>query len=148
MLEGFEPDLLIIDYLGLMRNADVNLKVEASSGGKYFLLGQITKEILSISQKYKLSCWLLHQATRKAKEKDKVDLQDSGDSIEPMRDADLILTLNQSEAEAGVKGWQKMRVFVAGGREVEDRHNVDIVINKATCQIVEDSEKNQGEEKK
>ena len=138
IMEHFEPDLLIIDYLSLMRSSDSSLRVEASSGGRYHLLGAITKELLALTQKNKLSTWLLHQTTRSSKSKKTVDLDDSGDSIEPMRDADLILTLNQTAEEADPEinpGVQDIRIFIAGGREVRDRKTIHLKIDKAKVQI-------------
>ena len=133
---GFKPDLLIVDYLGLMRSSDKNLKVELSSGGRYHLLGSITKELLALAQEHKVAIWLLHQTTRGSKSKGQVDLDDSADSIEPMRDADLILTLNQTKDEADPdNNPQKMRIFIAGGREMKDRAEIDVLIDKSMCQI-------------
>jgi len=142
MIENFEPDLLIIDYLGLMRSADKSLKIEASSGGKYFLLGAITKELLNLKDKYKCGIWVVHQSTRGSKsKKTNIDLDDSGDSIEPMRDADLIITLNQTPNEADPEispGEQKMRFFTAGGRSIPDRKTIHTIIDKSTCRIRDD----------
>lgn len=143
MLEDFEPDLIIVDYLGLMRSADKSLKVEASSGGRYFLLGAITKELLNLKEKHKCSCWAVHQTTRGSKSKELVDMDDSGDSIEPMRDADLIITLNQTKEEADPElfpGEQKMRYFLAGGRAIPDRKIVHTIIDKGKCRIRDDAE--------
>jgi len=142
MMENFEPDLIILDYLGLMRSADTSLKIEASSGGRYFLLGSITKELLNLKDKHKLAMWVVHQSTRSSKsKKGNVDLEDSGDSIEVMRDADLIITLNQTGDEADPEtnpGEQKMRYFLAGGRAIPDRKQVHTIIDKSICRIRDD----------
>jgi replicative DNA helicase len=136
---GFEPDLLVIDYLGLMRSANKNLKIELSSGGRYHLLGAITKELLALAQEHKVAIWLLHQTTRGSKSKEIIDLDDSGDSIEPMRDADLILTLNQTKDEADPDlNPQRMRIFIAGGREMKDRRQIDLLIDKSVCRVYEE----------
>ena len=136
--KDFEPDLVIIDYLGLMKSSNKDLKIEASSGGRYHLLGAISKELLALAQDHRVAIWLLHQTTRGSKSKKIIDLDDSGDSIEPMRDADLILTLNQTEEEAKPENNpQDMRIFVAGGREMKDRTTVPLKIDKSICQIFE-----------
>lgn len=136
---GFQPDLVIVDYLGLMRSANKNMKIEASSGGRYHLLGAITKELLALAQEYRVAIWLLHQTTRGSKSKTLVDLDDSGDSIEPMRDADLILTLNQTKDEADPDiNPQKARIFLPGGREMKDRVTIDVMIDKSICRVYEE----------
>jgi len=136
MLHRFDPQLIIVDYLGLMVSSH---KAIASSGDKYLMYGQITKELLSLAQRGGYAIWLLHQSTRGSKSKKTVDLEDSADSIEPMRDADLILTLNQVEEEQTTDSGSitKIRIFVAGGREVADRVGVDVAIDKKHCRIEE-----------
>ena len=133
IMENFSPSVLLIDYLGLMRPTE---KLSASSD-RYLAFGEIIKEFLSLAQRYDYAIWLLHQASRAALKKERVDLDDSADSMEPMRDADLILTLNQTKEEGLVDGWQDMRIFIAGGREMRDRWIVDFIINKDICQLKE-----------
>jgi len=143
-LYGVEPGLLIIDYLGLMVSSNRSI---ANSGDRYLMYGQITKELLGLAQRKGYAIWLLHQSTRGSKKKATIDLDDSADSIEPMRDADLILTLNQpeppaeakegEEAEIEEKGVARLRIFVAGGREVADRVSVDLTLDKKTCVVRE-----------
>jgi len=141
--ENFIPDLIVVDYLGLMSSTKT-LKIEASSGGKYYLLGEIAKELLSLGQRNNFAIWLLHQSTRGSGSKGVIDLDDSGDSFEPMRDADLIITLNQTKEEGDEEkfpGEQHMRAFVAGSRETKDRVTVHLLVNKGNCQIRVNPEK-------
>lgn len=137
IMENFSPSLLLVDYLGLMRCTD---KRVAFDGDRYVAFGEIIKEFLSLAQRYGYAIWLLHQATRGALKKQTVDLDDSADSIEPMRDADLILTLNQTKDEGLMDDWQPMRIFIAGGREMRDRWTVNFKINKDICQLREADE--------
>ena len=130
--ESLRIDLIIVDYLGLMRSADKAFIYEGTSSGKYYLIGQITKELLSLAQRYKVAIWLLHQSTRGAIGKDTVDLDDSADSIEPMRDADLILTVNQTKEELREN---KCRIYIAGGREVEDKKHIVLKMDKKRVKI-------------
>lgn len=138
LMKGITVDLVIIDYLGLLRPADKNVKIEASGGGKYHMMGMITKELLALAHQYDVGIWLLHQSTRASRSKGVVDLHHSGDSIEPMRDADLILTLNQEEEEAEKDGWQEIDFFLAGGREMKDRKKITLFVNKSTCYITDE----------
>jgi replicative DNA helicase len=128
--EKFIPALVIVDYLTLMIT---NGRWVSRPGERYEVLGQICKELISLAQRYHVPVWLLHQATRGAKKKHTVDLDDSADSLEPMRDADMILTLNQDIEEAQVK---KLRIFLAGGRKAKDRRTAHVIIERELCHII------------
>ena len=128
---GVAIHLIIIDYLKLMRVADKSFRY-SNDGGKYEALGQITKELLSIAQRYNIAIWVLHQTRRSSFHANRIDLDDSADSMEPIRDADLILTINQVKGSEGM-----MRIYIAGGREVADQKELDFYIDKATVRIRE-----------
>lgn len=142
MYNKYEPELIIVDYLGLMIS---NNKKITDSGDKYDLFGQITKELLSLAQRGGYAIWLLHQSTRGSFTKKIVDMDDSADSIGPMRDADLILTLNKYQPrteekdnpEAMRDSDNKITVFIAGGREVADRESVSLRIDKLRCKFTD-----------
>ncbi|GAG10576.1 unnamed protein product, partial [marine sediment metagenome] len=63
---GFVPDVIFVDYLGLMRCADKTMKFEGSSGGRYLMFGEITKELLALAQRNNYAVWLIHQTTKKS----------------------------------------------------------------------------------
>lgn len=128
---GFVPQVIIVDYLGLMRAADKSMKFEGSSGGRYLMFGEITKELLALAQRGNYAIWLLHQAAKKSLKKIKVGLGDSADSAEPMRHADVIITLSQSKEERKFTP-PRMRLFVPGGREVPDNWEALFEFDKAT----------------
>jgi hypothetical protein len=130
--DSFVPHLLIIDYLGLLKPADYRMM--GSEGGKYAAYGIITKELLSLAQRGNYAIWLIHQSTRGSMKKELVDLDDSGDSIEPMRDADIILTLSQNEVEAKSDP-PEIRLFAAGGREIPSRWAVKLCLDTKRCKI-------------
>jgi len=130
--DNFVPHLLIIDYLGLLKPADYRMM--GSEGGKYAAYGIITKELLSLAQRGNYAIWLIHQSTRGSMKKELVDLDDSGDSIEPMRDADIILTLSQNEIEAKSEP-PEIRLFAAGGREIPSRWAVKLCLDTKRCKI-------------
>lgn len=128
---GFVPEIIFIDYLGLLRAADKDMKFEGSSGGRYLMFGEITKELLALAQRGNYAIWLLHQAAKKSLKKIRVGLGDSADSAEPMRHADVIVTLSQSKEERKLSP-EQMRLYVPGGREVADNWEVLFVFDKAT----------------
>lgn len=119
LMSGFNADVVMVDYLGLMSSSS-KTAFSADSSGKYLMMGQITKELISLAQRYGYALWIAHQGTRGSKSKEVVDLEDAADSFEPMRDADIILTLNQSYDESEKKP-QEYRMYIAGGRAVPDK---------------------------
>lgn len=129
--KGFVPQVIFIDYLGLMRAADKTMKFEGSSGGRYLMFGEITKELLALAQRGNYAIWLLHQAAKKSLKKIRVGMGDSADSAEPMRHADVIITLSQSDEERKLDP-QQMRLYVPGGREVPDNWEALFVFDKTT----------------
>ena len=148
MVENFKPDLLIVDYLGLMKCADKNIRFEGSSSGKYVMLGEIVKELIRVAKRMECAIWLLHQTTRKSFQKLKVDMDDSGDSIIPMQDAHIILTINPEYIKDKTKAKEileesedkpivELRIFVAGGRSVPSRKWVTFLFDKKRCQTYE-----------
>jgi len=132
LCNDFVPGLLIIDYLGLLKPADYRMM--GSDGGKYAAYGIITKELLSLAQRGNYAIWLIHQSTRGSLRKEQVDLDDSGDSIEPMRDADVILTIGQNDVERESDP-PRIRLFAAGGREIPSRWAVSLCIDTKKCKI-------------
>jgi len=145
IVEDFKPDLLVVDYLGLLKCADKNIRFEGSSGGKYVMLGEIVKELIRVAKRMNCAIWLLHQTTRKSFQKLKVDMDDSGDSIIPMQDAHIILTINPEYIKEKFRAKEileenedepivELRLFVAGGRSVASRRWVTFMFDKTCCQ--------------
>ena len=134
MLEGFKPDLIIIDYLGLMRPADKRINITASSTGVYHMLGFISKELLALAHQQNLAIWLLHQANKASESKKYVGLGHSADSQQPIRDADIVVSLGIEASEAKRK-LQKINLFVPGGREMRDKVSADLMMDKERCLV-------------
>jgi len=145
IVEDFKPGLVLVDYLGLLKCADKSIKFEGSSGGKYVMLGEITKELIRVAKRMNCAIWLLHQTTRKSFQKLKVDMDDSGDSLTPMQDAHIILTINPEYIKDKYKAKEileehedapivQLRLFVAGGRSVASRQWVTLTFDKPRCQ--------------
>jgi replicative DNA helicase len=131
--KGIVPEVIFIDYLKLMRVADKNFKIV---NDRYEQLGQVTKELLSLSQRYNLAIWVLHQSNKASFSKSRIDLVDSADSLEPVRDADVILTINPVRERRDAAG-EMIRIYVAGGREIEDGKELDFYIDKGKVRVSE-----------
>jgi replicative DNA helicase len=135
IMEKFNPDVVMVDYLGLLISSSKSL-FSADSSGRYLMLGQITKDLISIAQRYGYAFWIAHQGTRDSKNKELVEMDDAADSFEPMRDADLILTLNQTPDEAD-RFPIEYRIHVAGGRSVPDKGTFGFYFDPSRMQLVE-----------
>jgi replicative DNA helicase len=135
-LHNFDPDLIVVDYLGLMVSDYQHIPRDSE---RWIVLGDIARSLISLAQRGPYAIWLLHQSNRSSKNKKTVDLEDSADSYDPVRDADVVLTLNQVEEEQNYDSGSitKMRIFVAGARSVADRVGVDVAIDKKFCRIEE-----------
>jgi replicative DNA helicase len=137
VIHNIKPDLVVVDYLGLMRVAEKGYITESSSNGRYLFLGQIVKELISFVKRHNVAMWLVHQTkgrTMGHTREGPADLDDSADSSEVMRDADLILSFNQTDIE---NDRNECRIFIAGGRETPDRKTVHLYFDKECCQIRE-----------
>jgi len=151
LTSNFIPDLVIIDYLTLMVPSDLSIarELKISSFPRY--LGAISKEILSLTQRYGYATWLLHQsrsidesqwenpadvATDKRRRqppgKRLLRMSHSSDSSEPMKDAHIVLTLNQDddEYENGV-----IRIHVAGGRRMPSKRTLTFGVKRDRAQL-------------
>lgn len=132
VMEGIKPDVLIIDYLGLMTCSDP----KQFADDKYNQFGQIVKELMSLAQRRDYAIWLLHQSGRTAFKKRTVDMDDSGDSVIPMQHADMIITLNQT-AEEEKKVPKEFRIFIAGHRHGPSRGTVTFSFDPECARLME-----------
>lgn len=138
---GIRPGLVIVDYLGLLAVGGGKAVKTYDTGARYNIFGDHTKELIAIAQRHNAAVWLLHQTTRGSITKSTVGLEDSADSIQPLQDADVIVTLNQkaSEKKDGI-----IRLFIAGGRDVEDKKYAACRVDYLTCRVEPLSEEEQG----
>lgn len=131
-VHGFIPNLVVVDYLGLIATPGGKNEKSYDTGTRYNIFGDHTKELISLAQKLNVAIWLLHQTTRGSLSKSTIQLEDSADSIQPLQDADVILTLNQNKRE---REQSVIRIFIAGGRDVEDKKYAACKIDYRTGSI-------------
>jgi len=137
---GTKTKLLFIDYLSLMRPSDKQIKYDGSSGGRYILFGDIFLELINLANRRDMAIWVLHQAQRGVEEKYKIKgrigTDDSADSAEICRHADIVLTLNQSIKERDRKP-ERLVVYAAACRNIEDKWEVHFDYYRNLAQIKE-----------
>jgi len=119
MLErkGFYPDVVFIDYAGLLlpdgETADGRSR---SDDSRYEEVGSIYVELRSMAQRLKLLVWTAHQGNRSSMGKKLVTMKDLAESFKPAMHSDLLLAICQTEQE---QLREKARIYsmkVRGGR--------------------------------
>jgi len=89
-VDGFKPDLVLVDYLELMR-------VPGNTDGDYVGQGIIGKELKGMAAEHSFALWIATQAKRGAMAKTHLKMDDKADSFKVMQDADVVLGLKRNE---------------------------------------------------
>jgi len=92
--DGFKTDLLVIDYADKMRPV-LARRIDSN----YDLIGDIYQDIFDLCQELEIPCWTASQSIRAALNKDKLDLDDLGDSFKKAHIADVVIFFCQSLIE-------------------------------------------------
>jgi len=122
-LYGFEPKLIVIDYLDLVRPPKMGHKVE-----DYMALRYVTDAIRNIALTRNIAIATATQATKASFNKIKLTQADMGNSYEKVKIADVIVALCQTDEELAN---HRMRLVFAKnrdnlpGREVEVYNDLD-----------------------
>jgi len=138
--KGIKPKLLFADYLSLMRPGDKQIRYDGSSGGRYLLLGDIVLELAKLAHRRGIAIWILTQAQRGVRKKyaikGRVGTDDTADSAEICRHADIVLSLNQHDDERDANP-ERLVLFAAACRNIEDKWEVPFNYHKKIAQIEE-----------
>ncbi len=127
MTRKFVPDLLIIDYPDLMK---------IDSGVHRIDLGRIYKELRGIAVERNIAVACASQANRAGMSATTVRDEHVAEDISKIATADCVLTYSQTDSE---KEQGLARIYVANGRNDEDRFTLLISQNYSTGQFVLES---------
>lgn len=118
MLEtvGWVPDVIIVDYLDL-------LKPLTNYNDEYADLGAIAKDLRGLGIEQEVPLWSATQTNRAGFNQEIVDIEHMGDSIKKAQIADLIIALCRTREE---KINNIMRLFFAKNRNGPDKVEVEI----------------------
>jgi len=86
---GDKPDLIVLDYIGLLRAYSVELR--------YISLGLAIQELRHLAGEFDLAIWTAHQSRRSAVGHTHVTMEDIADSFELVRVADVVLSIGTTE---------------------------------------------------
>lgn len=135
----FEPDLLIIDYLELLRpNRQIDAEYQAQE--------RIAQELRGLAMEHDILVWTATQTNRMGKKVSTITDAELGDSYGKIRPADWAISLNQTEEEYD-KG--RMRVYVVKARDSKQHYKIHAGVdyNNLTMSELDSSEvEEEGEE--
>jgi len=89
-IEGFIPDVIFVDYLGLM-------KPIGSYAEKRHALTDITEGLRNIANNYRIPVWTAHQTNRSAIQEEKITTAHIGESLGIIATVDLALGLGRPD---------------------------------------------------
>ena len=133
--EDFEPDLLIIDYLELMRPT-------REIQQEYLAQQRIAEEIRGLAMENDLLVWTATQSNRQGRSVKIITDAELGDSYGKIRTCDFAISLNQTEEEFD-EG--KMRAFVIKSRNGKPRFVVPMQVDYGVLRMSEADESSMNE---
>mgnify|MGYP003132951988 FL=1 len=131
--KDFVPDLIIVDYLELLRP---NRMIES----EYQAQQRIAEELRGLAVEHKCLMWTASQTNRQARRVNIITDAELGDSYGKIRPADWVISLNQTQEEYD-EG--QMRVFVIKARDSKQHYLINIGIDYTTLQMREPSHEEQ-----
>jgi replicative DNA helicase len=129
----FVPDLIIVDYLELLRpSREIDSEYQAQE--------RIAQELRGLAMEHDILVWTATQTNRSARTVDVITDVHLGDSYAKIRPADWAISLNQNgdEYEKG-----RMRVYVVKARDSKQHYLIPASVNYANLEMGEISEEEQ-----
>jgi len=123
----FVPDLLIVDYLELLRpNRQIDAEYQAQQ--------RISEELRGLAVEQNALLWTATQTNRQARRVNIITDAELGDSYGKIRTADWAISLNQNQEEYddGV-----MRVFVMKARDSKQHYLINVSVDYSTLRMKE-----------
>lgn len=123
--EEFTPDILIVDYLELLRPTTDGMP-------EYQAQERIAQELRGVGVEYNCLVWTATQTNRQGSRANVITDVDLADSFGKIRTCDFSISLNQTEEE--FNSFQ-MRVYVMKSRNSKQRFLFPISINYSTLEM-------------
>jgi replicative DNA helicase len=123
----FEPDLLIVDYLELLRpTREIQQEYQAQQ--------KIAEELRGVAMEHNFLVWTATQTNRQGRMVKVITDAELGDSYGKIRTCDFAMSLNQSEEEFD-EG--RMRAYVMKSRNGRPRFTVPMTVDYGTLRLGE-----------
>jgi hypothetical protein len=126
-VHGFKPDMLIIDYPGIMKTDAKNHRIS---------LGRLIEDLRGLAKRRDLAIVAAHQTSKEGMNAEMVRATHVAEDFSAVMTADFLVTYSQSAAE---QRYGLARLYVAKGRSEQDKFGVIITQNYKTGQFVLDS---------
>lgn len=115
---GWEPDLIIVDYIDVM-------KPTTSYKDQYQDLGVVALNLRGLAEEVGVPLWTASQVNRGGLGQDIIDIEHIGDSLKKAQVADVVIALCQTKLEKGLTP-PRMRLFMAKNRNGPDKFECEI----------------------
>jgi replicative DNA helicase len=126
----FEPDLLIVDYLELLRpTREIQQEYQAQQ--------KIAEELRGVAMEHNILIWTATQTNRQGRMVKIITDAELGDSYGKIRTCDFAMSLNQTEEEFD-EG--RMRAYVIKSRNGRPRFSVPVKVSYDTLRMEEGDE--------
>ena len=131
--KDFTPDILIVDYLELLRpNRLIDSEYQAQQ--------RIAEELRGLGVEHNCLIWTASQTNRQARRVPIITDAELGDSYGKIRPADWVISLNQTQEEYDEGA---MRVYVMKARDSKQHYLINVAIDYSTLQMREPSHEEQ-----
>jgi len=131
--KDFVPDVLIVDYLELLRpNRIIDSEYQAQQ--------RIAEELRGLGVEHNCLIWTASQTNRQARRVPIITDAELGDSYGKIRPADWVISLNQTQEEYDEGA---MRVYVMKARDSKQHYLINVAIDYSTLQMREPSHEEQ-----
>lgn len=123
----FHPDLLIVDYLDIMRPT-------LSKKDEYEDQGQIAVDLRGLACEFDLCLWTASQGTRSSYTKEVLDPTDLADSWKKAMAVDVLIGLMQSEEESN-QNKARLAMLMLRDADNADKRIIPVTFNKKKMMI-------------
>jgi len=113
---GWLPDLLVVDYLDL-------LKPLTNYNDEYADLGHIAQDLRGLCGEFEIPAWSATQTNRAGMSQETPDIEHMGDSIKKAQIADVILVMCATKEE---RAQNLLRIFIAKNRNGPNKVELEI----------------------
>jgi replicative DNA helicase len=125
--DDFVPDVIIVDYLELMRpSIETNAEYQAQQ--------IIARDLRGLAMEMKVMVWTATQTNREGRRVRIITDAELGDSYGKIREADLAISLNQTEEEYDSS---VMRAFIMKNRNGKQRFIIPVSVDYQTLYMEE-----------
>ncbi len=93
--DGFTPDIIIVDYIGLLASSTVSFGKSGLNTNSYFKF--VSEELRALACKWDAICWTAQQLNRGGYSSSDPDLDDAAESFGVTATADFIVSLTSND---------------------------------------------------